>query len=111
VPFLGQEALLPQKAAGLNKRIAIFVLQDPAAMLWGNEPIWRNGEVVGYTTSGAYGYTVGGAVGVGYVKNAVGVSSEFILSGEYAIETNGERVPAKVYLRSPYDPRRAKILA
>lgn len=110
-PFLGREALLRRKAAGLKKRLAIFVLQDPEATLWGNEPIWRNGEVVGYTTSGAYGYTVGGAVGVGYVKNATGVDRDFILTGDYTIETNGEHIPAKVYLRSPYDPQRTRILA
>lgn len=101
-PFLGQAALLRQKAAGITKRIAFFVLQDPTAMLWGNEPIWRNGEVVGYTTSGAYGHTLGGAVGAGYVKHAGGVTAGFIRSGEYTIETHGERVPAQVHLRAPY---------
>ncbi|HMN31144.1 MAG TPA: FAD-dependent oxidoreductase, partial [Caldilineaceae bacterium] len=59
VAFQGKPALLRQKSNGVNKRLAIFVLQDPDAMLWGNEPIWRNGQLVGYTTSGAYGYTLG----------------------------------------------------
>lgn len=110
-PFLGREALLRQRQQPLRKRLAYFVLQDPAAMLWGNEPIWRDGQVVGYTTSGAYGYTVGGAIGAGYLKNAAGVDADFIKRGHYTIETNGEQVPATVYLRSPYDPRRTKILA
>jgi glycine cleavage system aminomethyltransferase T/glycine/D-amino acid oxidase-like deaminating enzyme len=109
--FHGRLALLRQRERGLTKRIAAFVLQEPEATLWGNEPICRNGEVVGYTTSGAYGYTLGGAVGVGYIKNAAGVDDDFVLSGDYAIETNGVRVPAKVYLRSPYDPQRTKIKA
>jgi 4-methylaminobutanoate oxidase (formaldehyde-forming) len=78
--------------------------------LWGNEPILRNGETVGYTTSGAYGYTLGGAVGVGYIKHAAGVDADFIRAGSYAIETNGQVVSARVYLCSPYDPRRTKIL-
>jgi len=110
VEFLGRSALLRQKAGPLKKRLAIFVLQDPAATLWGNEPIWRNGETVGYTTSGAYAYTLGGAIGVGYVKNPDGVDQDFIRSGKYEIETNGRRVPAMAYLRSPIDPKRTKIL-
>ena len=110
IEFLGREALLKQRADKLRKRMAFFVLQDRAAVLWGNEPIWRNGEVVGYTTSGAYAYTLGGAIGAGYVKNPDGVDQNFVLSGHYEIETNGVRVPAKVYLRSPYDPKREKIL-
>ena len=110
VEFLGRAALLHQKASSLKKHMAIFVLKDPAATLWGNEPIWRNGEIVGYTTSGAYAYTLGGAIGVGYAKNPAGVDQDFIRSGKYEIETNGQRVPATVYLRSPVDPKRTKIL-
>ncbi|MDQ3249798.1 MAG: aminomethyltransferase family protein, partial [Chloroflexota bacterium] len=108
--FLGKQALLEQRKAPLKKRLAIFVLQDPAATLWGNEPIWRNHELVGYTTSGAYAYTLGGAIGVGYVKNSTGVDNDFIQSGRYEIETNGARIPATVYLRSPVDPKRERIL-
>jgi 4-methylaminobutanoate oxidase (formaldehyde-forming) len=111
VAFHGKAALLRQKARGISKRLAIFVLQDPAAMLWGNEPIWRNGQMVGYTTSGAYGYTLGGAVGAGYVKSPEIADTRFVQSGDYQIETNGELVPAQVYLRSPYDPQRTKILS
>ena len=110
VDFLGREALCRQQAGKLRKRMAFFVLQDPAAVLWGNEPLWRNGEVVGYTSSGAYAYTLGGAIGAAYVKNPAGVDQAFLLSGQYEIETNGQRVPAKIYLRSPYDPKREKIL-
>ncbi len=110
VDFLGRAALRQQQAGKLRKRMAFFVLQDPAAVLWGNEPIWRNGEVVGYTSSGAYAYTLGGAIGAGYVKNPAGVDQAFLLSGQYEIETNGQRVPAKIYLRSPYDAKREKIL-
>jgi 4-methylaminobutanoate oxidase (formaldehyde-forming) len=110
MPFLGRAALLRQRATGLKKRLAIFVLQEPEAILWGNEPIWRNGQLVGYTTSGAYGYTLGGAVGVGYVKDADGVDAAFVLAGDYTIETNGRHVSATVYLRSPYDVERARVL-
>ena len=109
-PFIGREALLKKKAAGLTRRLVSFVLQDPDAMLWGHEPIIRNDKRVGYTTSGAYGYTLGAAVGMGYVKSRTRIDAAYIKVGRYEIETNGHRVPATAYLQAPYDPKRKRIL-
>ncbi|MEE2707986.1 MAG: FAD-dependent oxidoreductase [Gemmatimonadota bacterium] len=108
--FIGRDALLELRQDPLTKRLAIFVLQDPGAVLWGNEPILRDGVPVGYTTSGAYGYTLGAAVGMGFIKHADGVDSAFIRNGRYEIETNGRLIPATVSLRAPYDPDRKRIL-
>ena len=47
-------------------------------MLLGRETILRNGEPVGYLTSGGYGYTIGKNIGYGYVRNADGVSDDFL---------------------------------
>jgi 4-methylaminobutanoate oxidase (formaldehyde-forming) len=80
-------------------------------MLWGSEPIYRNGQPVGYTTSGSYGHTVGAAVAMGYVNNSAGVNSDFIKSGRFEINVSGERFSARAYLRAPYDPERKRILA
>jgi 4-methylaminobutanoate oxidase (formaldehyde-forming) len=110
-PFLGRDALSPLRDKPLRKRLAIFVLQDPGPVLWGSEPILRNGEPVGYTTSGSYGHTVGGGIGMGYVKCAAGVTTDWVQGGKYEILVNGDRVPAKVSLRAPYDPERRRILA
>jgi 4-methylaminobutanoate oxidase (formaldehyde-forming) len=111
IPFLGRGALLKQKASGLTRRLVAFVLQDPEPMLWGGEPILRDGAAVGYTTSGAYGHTVGGAIAMGYVKNEAGVSADFIESGRYQIDIAGERYPATAHLRAPYDAGRKRILS
>jgi glycine cleavage system aminomethyltransferase T/glycine/D-amino acid oxidase-like deaminating enzyme len=108
--FLGREALLKQKQAGVKRRLGIFVLEDPEPMLWGSEPIYRNGKPAGYTTSGAYGHTVGGAIAMGYVNHAAGVTTEFVQSGRYEINISGQRYPAKAHLRAPYDAERKKIL-
>lgn len=108
--FLGKTALLQQKAVGIKKRMVTFVLTDPRPVLWGSEPILRNGQVVGYTTSGAYGHSVQGAIGCGYVKNPAGVTNEWIKAGHYEIEIAGERVAAAAYLAAAYDPKRTKIL-
>lgn len=108
-PFIGRDALLKQRQLGWRRQLVIFVVQNPGPVLWGSEPIYRNGQAVGYTTSGSYGHTVGGAIGMGYVKNDAGVTAEFIKSGRYEIDISGERYPATAYSRSPYDPERRRI--
>ncbi|MBI2947129.1 MAG: aminomethyl transferase family protein, partial [Verrucomicrobia bacterium] len=110
VPFIGRDALREQKEEGVKRRLVIFVLQDPEPTLWGSEPIFRDGQPVGYTTSGSYGHTVGGAIGMGYVNDAEGVTVEFIQTGRYEIEVNGKRYPASAHWRAPYDPDRKRIL-
>jgi 4-methylaminobutanoate oxidase (formaldehyde-forming) len=110
-PFLGREALLSQKQGDVKRRLTIFVLEKPEPVLWGSEPIYRDGEAVGYTTSGSYGHSVGGAIAMGYVNNATGATPQFIQSGRYEINVSGQRYPAKAFLRAPYDPERKKILA
>jgi 4-methylaminobutanoate oxidase (formaldehyde-forming) len=80
-------------------------------MLWGGEPIYRDGAVVGYTTSGAYGHTLGGAIAMGYVNNTDGVHAGFVRSGRYEIDVAGKRYSAMAYLRAPYDPGRKRIMS
>jgi 4-methylaminobutanoate oxidase (formaldehyde-forming) len=108
--FLGREALLRQRSSGLRRKLVLFVLQDPGPVLWGSEPIYRDNRVVGYTTSGSYGHTLGGAVALGYVANEGGVDAAFVRSGGYEINVSGERFPAAAHLRTPYDPERKRIL-
>ncbi len=104
VDFNGKEALLRQREAGLKKRLAVFTLDDPEPLLLGDEPIYRDGELVGRTTSGAFGHTVGRSVGLGYVEHEAGVDPAFIRSGSYEIEVLAERHAAKARLRAAYDP-------
>jgi 4-methylaminobutanoate oxidase (formaldehyde-forming) len=110
-PFLGREALLEQKARGIKRRLVTFVLEDPEPLLWGSEPIYRNGRPVGYTTSAAYGHSLGHSVAMGYVSDTGIIDDAFIRDGHYEINLAGRRYPAKAYLRPPYDPDRRRILA
>ena len=107
--FIGRDALLRQKEAGLKKRLVQFLLEDPEPLLYHNEPIFRDDEIVGYISSGMYGHTLGAAVGLGYVNNEQRVDAEFIKSGRYEIEVAGVRVPASASLRPMYDPKNLRI--
>jgi 4-methylaminobutanoate oxidase (formaldehyde-forming) len=109
--FIGREALLRQREAGLTKRLVQFVLRDPEPMLYHNEPIWRDGAIAGYVRSAMYGHTLGGAVALGYIENADGVSDDYIASGAYEIEIAGMRYPATSSLRPLYDPKSKRIKA
>lgn len=103
--FIGRSALLRQKEHGIHKRLVMFTLENSAAMLFGSEPIYRNGEWMNNTTSGSYGFVIDHPVAMGYVKNKEIITKEWILDGKYEIEVQGKHMPAKVFLQSPYDPK------
>jgi len=108
--FIGKEALLRQKEAGILKhRLVQFLLEDPEPLLYGGEPIYRDGELVGYLRSGGYGHTLGGAVGLGSVENEQDVSVDFVKSGTYEIKVVGVRYPARASLRPMYDPKGIRV--
>jgi 4-methylaminobutanoate oxidase (formaldehyde-forming) len=109
--FIGRDALLRQKDSGVQKRLVQFLLDDPQPLLYHNEPVYRNSEIVGYIASGMYGHTLGGAVGLGYVHNADGVTPAFVREGSYEIEVAGQRIPASASLRPMYDPTSERIKA
>ena len=98
--------LRAQQEHGLTRRLVQFALEDPEPLLYHDEPIWRDGELVGRITSGAFGHTLGRSLGMGYVTCARGVSTEYIESGTYEIEIACRRYPAEVSLRPFYDPGR-----
>ena len=108
--FLGREAVEKARAEGPRRRLASFVLADPGAVLWGGELILRDGEPVGHLTSAAYGATVGAAVGLGYVKRHRGVAdTDWLKAASYEIDVAGERHPATMSLRPPYDPASERV--
>jgi glycine cleavage system aminomethyltransferase T/glycine/D-amino acid oxidase-like deaminating enzyme len=108
--FIGRDALVAQyEQRPYTSRLVQFLLSDPEPLLHGEEPILCDGQAVGYIRSGAYGHTLGGAIGFGYVDHADGVSAEFVNNGEFEIVVAGERIPARASLRSMYDPNNERV--
>ena len=101
--FIGKKAVIDKKECGLEKRLVQFQLTDPEPLLYHNEPIMRDGEIVGYISSGNYGHKLGGAIGMGYVpcKNE---SPEELLSSKFEIDVAGTICAAKASLKPLYDP-------
>ncbi|KAL3079854.1 hypothetical protein niasHS_014136 [Heterodera schachtii] len=107
--FIGKEALNRQLERGVSKRFVQLLVdghdmdRDP----WphGDEPIYRDGTLAGWTTTAAYGFTLGCQVCLGYVQNEqFGVSSDYLLRGSYEVELAGKRFPCRINLHSPSLP-------
>ena len=108
--FIGKEALLAQKEAGpLPKRFIAFLFEDAEPLCYHEEPIWADGKIVGRTTAGMFGHTMGATVAMGYVEHAAGVTKEWLDNTVFEIEVECERYRVKPSLRSFYDPGMEKI--
>lgn len=108
--FIGRDAVLRQRQHAVQpKRLVQFILNDPAPLLYHNEPICRDGQIVGYITSGNYGHSLGGAVGLGYVSCADGVSQDWLDAGTWEIEIALQRVSANARLHPLYDPSGSRM--
>jgi heterotetrameric sarcosine oxidase gamma subunit len=107
--FIGRDALLRRREAGATRRLAQFLLSDPKPLLYHDEPIWLADRIVGRTTSGAYGHTLGGAVALGYVALGEGLTAADIASTTFEIEIAGERTLARASLSPMYDPKGVRI--
>jgi 4-methylaminobutanoate oxidase (formaldehyde-forming) len=68
-----------------------------------------NGEIVGYLSSGAYGFNLGSAVGMGYVKHPDGVTADLINGSTFEIEIACQTYPAEASLKPFYDPSGARV--
>ncbi|MGH1412866.1 MAG: GcvT family protein [Pelagimonas sp.] len=106
--FIGREAVIARKEVGPQNRLLQFKLTDPVPMLYHNEPILRDGEIVGYLTSGNYGHTLGGAMGMGYIP-AAGEKLADVLASSYEIDVMGTRVKAEVSSKPFYDPKSERV--
>ncbi|WP_315923593.1 FAD-dependent oxidoreductase [Mesorhizobium sp. SP-1A] len=108
--FIGRDAVLRKKEAGLDRRLVQFRLKDPQPLLFHNEAIVRDGSIVDTVASGNYGHFLGGAIGMGYVP-CKGQSADDVLSSTYEIEIAGERFPAEASLKPMYDPKAERVRA
>ena len=110
-PFLGRAALEAAQGKPLTKSLMTFTVEDPAAVLVGRETILRDGQAVGYLTSGGYGYSIGKSIGLGYVRHEAGVTEPWLTAGRYALVIAGAETPATLSLKPLVDPEGARIKA
>jgi len=97
--FIGRDAALAEKEAGPKRRLVTFVVNDAGADCIGDEPVWHEGKVVGWITSGGYAHHVGKSIALGYVPAELASAQ----SG-FEIEILGNRRPAAIAPKPMFDP-------
>jgi glycine cleavage system aminomethyltransferase T/glycine/D-amino acid oxidase-like deaminating enzyme len=107
--FCGRAALLAQREQPLSKRMIHFRLEDADRLLYHDEPILRDGEIVGRTSSGMWSYVEGRSLAMGYLHSPSGVDKNWLDSGTFQIEVATERIPATASIRSFYDPTNQRV--
>ena len=108
--FIGYQAVQDRKATGPKARLIQFLADDPSVMFYHNEPIYRDGKMAGYLTSGNYGHYLGGSVGMGYI-DCEGEAPADILASRFEILANGTMATVKASLKPLYDPTHEKMRA
>ena len=102
--FLGREALVAAREAGPERRLACIVLEDPRAVVVGNEPVTIAGDVVGRVTSGGYGATVAASIAYAYLPAGMadpGTAVEVSIFGRW--------VAGEVRAEPLYDPAGERV--
>jgi glycine cleavage system T protein len=110
--FIGQAALQQQKTQGLTRKLVQLALHDGSRLLYHNEPIYRDGAIVGRISSGMYGHALEQSLGMGYVEfgpTAGAGDAQNLLQGVYEVEVAGVRVGATPSLQPFYDPKGLRI--
>ena len=102
--FIGKAAALKEKTEG-PKRTRIFMVVDASdSDVMGDEPIWVDGKVVGWVTSGGYGHYVDQSLAQGYIP------TELVKTGmQLELEILGERRPARLQMDPPFDPQAKRM--
>jgi 4-methylaminobutanoate oxidase (formaldehyde-forming) len=112
--FIGREALVAQRAAGpletrlVNIRLVAANLET-GPYLMRNEPLWHGQEIVGYVTSGAWGFRLDASLGLGSVRHAGGVTAAWLAEGGFEVEIAGVRHPVDLRLGGHYDPKGVRL--
>ena len=106
--FVGRDAVYAQRSAPLKKILATFIITGDQPLL-GGETIYRDGEVVGWITSGGFAHSFVCPVGLGHVRREQGVDTDYLASGCYELDVAGTRFPAEISLRALYDPTGARM--
>jgi 4-methylaminobutanoate oxidase (formaldehyde-forming) len=104
--FIGRDALLAaREAGGAAQKLRCLVLDDPARVALGDEPVRVAGDILGRVTSGGYGHRVGSSIAYAYLPMDVGIGARV------EVGVFGEWIGAEVMREPLYDPKSERIRA
>ena len=97
--FVGREAALAEREAPLQKVVATIEVDATDADASGYEPVWKDGKLVGYVTSGGYGHTIGKSLAMVMIDR-----DQAVPGNNLTVHIVGDGKNAVVIEASPYDP-------
>lgn len=103
--FIGRGAVMEQRNVPPKRRLATLVVDADDADVYGDEPVFHDGEVVGFVTSGGYAHYVGESVALAYLPPAL------IQAGStFEVEILGDRRPARYATKPLFDPEATRMV-
>lgn len=102
--FMGRAAFEERRESGAAKRLVTILFDDLDAEPLGGEPVFVGGDMVGKTTSAAFGYRVGAPIALALI------SSDFALEGSVAAARIGARdCSGRLSLKPGFDPAGSRM--
>ena len=104
--FIGRESAVLEKEQGPEKTLVTFTVDVADCDVMGNEPVYQDGEIVGYVTSGMYAHYVDQSVALGYVPTGLANNTG---GGAFSIEIMGDMRPATIVPKALFDPDSSRM--
>lgn len=112
--FIGRGALIRQRDNGAIRTRLVNLRVRGASLrggpyLYRNEPVWKEQVLVGYVTSGAWGFRLDASLGMASVTCEGGITAEWLAAGGFEVEVAGVRYPADLQFGGFYDPQGTRM--
>ena len=104
--FIGRAAVIADRERAPNRRLVTLVVDASDADAMGDEPVWRDGKVIGWVTSGGFGHCVNRSIALAYIPASL---AEHI--DGFEVEILGERRAAQRVAHALYDPSGQRMRA
>jgi len=104
--FIGRDVAMKEKQGADKLRRVSMIVEATDADVLGDEPIWHDGKVIGWVTSGGYAHYVDKSLAQGYVPKEVAGDTR---KGVFEVEILGERRPATIITEPLFDPEGARM--
>jgi dimethylglycine dehydrogenase len=102
--FIGKQAALEERERGPGKRLVAMTVDTTDIDVCNDEAILKDGECVGYVTSGGFAHHVGKSMALAYVPTELALAETTL-----EVEINGEMYAARVIDQPLYDPSGVKM--
>ena len=107
--FIGLDALQARLDSGSHRRLLHFLLDDSEHLIYHNEPIFLDDQLVGTITTGTYGHTLGAPLGLGWVTLSDSDLQTNLEERCFEVLVAGRKVRARASQKPLYDPLNQKL--